>query len=203
MPEIAPRDVRAERQGQAGLAEPPLAEIDDLLQPGGGVRELALVDEQARVRLPRRDLVHDLVERNLPEREVPELQLQRQERRRHAPGHGDLDPAQVILAQLLARDDDRPVAGAHARAVRKQDVLVLHVRVRVERDRGHLEPALERPLVQRLDVLQHVLELEPARVDLARGEAPEHERVVRVGAMAEADEHDADANSQEECRLSV
>ena len=36
-----------------------------------------------------------------------------------------------------------------------------------------------------------MLELESARVDLARGEAPEHERVVGVGAMSEADQHEA------------
>ena len=49
--------------------------------------------------------------------------------------------------------------------MRQQHVAVGDVRVRAERDRGHLEPALDRPLVQRLDVGDDLLELEPARVD--------------------------------------
>ena len=65
-----------------------------------------------------------------------------------------------------------PVPRAHARPVRKDDVPLLHERIRVQRDRRHLEPALERPLVQGLDVSEDVLELEPARVDLAPRRAP-------------------------------
>ena len=67
--------------------------------------------------------------------------------------------------------------------------MLLHERVRVQRDRRHLEPPLERPLVQRLDVAEHVLELEAARVDAILRQGPEHERVVGVGAMAETDQH--------------
>ena len=73
--------------------------------------------------------------------------------------------------------------------MRKDRVLVLHERIRRERHRRRLEPALERPLAQRLNVLQNVLELEAARVDRAGRERPEHEGVVGVGAVAEADEH--------------
>ena len=91
-------------------------------------------------------------------------------------------------AIVLARDDDRAVAVAHARAVREDHVVLLDVRVGVQRDRGDLELAVHRPLVQRLDVVQDVLELEPARVDDTRGEAPEHERVVRVGAMSKTNQ---------------
>ena len=119
----------------------------------------------------------------------PIAEPQGEERGRHPAGHGDLDAAEIVFGQRLARDDDRPVAGAHARPVREQDVPVLDERVRVERDRRHLEPALERPLVQRLDVLQDVLELEAARIDLARGERPEHECVVGIRAVAEPDLH--------------
>ena len=37
---------------------------------------------------------------------------------------------------------------------------------------------------------EDVLELEAARVDAPRGERPEHERVVGIGAVAEADQHE-------------
>ena len=49
-PEVAAGDVRAERQRQPGLEQPPLAEVDDLLQPFGLVGELALVDQEAGLR---------------------------------------------------------------------------------------------------------------------------------------------------------
>ena len=47
--EVAPGDVDPERQRQTGLEQPPLAEVDDLLQPVGLVRELALVDQEPGV----------------------------------------------------------------------------------------------------------------------------------------------------------
>ena len=57
--EIAPRDVRAQRQRQARLQEPPLAEVEHLFQALVRVRELALVDDEADVRVacpsPRRE----------------------------------------------------------------------------------------------------------------------------------------------------
>jgi hypothetical protein len=68
--------------------------------------------------------------------------------------------------------------------VREDHVLVLDERVRVQRDRRDLEAALQSPLVQGLDALEHVLELEAASVDAAGRKSPEHERVVRVRAMS-------------------
>ena len=61
--EIAPRDVDAERQRQARLEQPPLAEVDRLLEAERRVRQLSLVDQQARVCAPLEHLVEDLVER--------------------------------------------------------------------------------------------------------------------------------------------
>ena len=133
------------------------------------------------------DLVHDLVERHLAEAEVPfQVEAEGEERRGHPARDGDLDVGQVGLLERVPGDDDRAVARAHARPVRKDHVTVLHERVRVQRDRRHLEPALERPLVQGLDALEHVLELEAAPVHAAGCETPEHERIVGVRAMSKA-----------------
>ena len=148
------------------------------------------MDQQARIGATRRHLVDDLVERHLTEPKVADGQAQDEEGRRHPAGHGDLDLAELVGRERTARDHDRPVARAHARAVREQDVAVLDERVRVDGDRGRLEPALERPLVQRLDVGEDVLELEAAWVDPARRQRPEHEGVVGIRAVAEADEHE-------------
>ena len=75
-----------------------------------------------------------------------------------APGHDDLETAQLVERDRLAGDDDRPVARADRGAVRQERVVLLHERVRGERDRRHLEPRRARPLVQRLDVGEHLLE---------------------------------------------
>ena len=116
------------------------------------VGQLALVDQEARLDLARGDRRQDLVERHHLVLESPPRKIRRT---RYAvvcgPGSRPR-PLQLVPAQLLVRDHDRAVAGAHARAVRQQQVAVLHERPRGGRERGHLEPSLLRPLVQRLDV---------------------------------------------------
>ena len=189
--DVAAGDVSAQRQRQAGLEQPPLAQVDDLLQALGLVRELALVDQQAGIGSAGLDLVEDLVERHRAIAELAHAHPQHEERGRQLARDGDLDIARVGEGHLLPRDHDRPVAGAHRGAVRQQHVALLHERIGGERDRGDLELAVDCPGVQRLDVAQDVLELEAPRIDLARGEAPEHERVVGVGAVAETDQHGA------------
>ena len=71
------------------------------------------MDQQARVGAARHDLVDDLVERHLAVAEAADAHAQDEEGRRQLAGHRDLDVAQVGLAELLARDHDRPVARAH------------------------------------------------------------------------------------------
>ncbi len=94
-----------------------------------------------------------------------------------------------------SRDDDRPVAGSDARTVREQGVVLLNERVGGKRDRGDLEASDARPLVQRLDVAQDLLELVTAGVDEIRRERPVHERVVGIGAVADADLQAPDAST--------
>src|SRR5439155_18568526 len=64
-PKVATRDVRTERQRQPGVQQPPLAEVDDLLEPRIGIGQLALVDQQPRIGAAGDDLVDDLVEPHL------------------------------------------------------------------------------------------------------------------------------------------
>jgi hypothetical protein len=87
------------------------------------------------------------------------------------------------------RDDDRAVAIAHARAVRQEDVPVGQMRVRIERHRRDLVRAVERGAVQRLDVRQHMFELEARRRHFAAREAEEHERIVGIRAVRDSDFH--------------
>ena len=63
--EIAADDVAAERQRQAaGALEPPLAEVDDLVQALGRVGQLSLVNQQPGIDATVLDRVLDLVERD-------------------------------------------------------------------------------------------------------------------------------------------
>ena len=75
--------------------------------------------------------------------------------------------------------------------MRQERVVLLHERVRGKRERRHLEPSRPRPLVERLDVGEHLLALETAGVDTSLGERPEHERVVGIGAVSYPDPHAA------------
>jgi hypothetical protein len=189
--EVAPGGVHAEREREAGLEQPPLTEVDGLDEPVALERELALVDEQPCLGPAGRDLVRDLVERKLAVPEVAEVEAERQERRRQRARDDDLPRAELVRRELLAGDHDRPVPGPDARPVREEHVVLLHERVRGERERGDLQPCRPSPLVQRLDVAEDLVELVPARVDAVLGERPVHERVVRVGAVTYADPHEA------------
>jgi hypothetical protein len=80
-------------------------------------------------------------------------------------------------------------------AMREDGVAVLHERIGVQGNRGHLETALESPLVQGLDVLEDVLERELAGIDDSCAETPEHERVVRVRTMPQSDEQGSEGNN--------
>src|SRR5579864_3350314 len=61
--EIAADGVHAEWERQPGLEQPPLAEVEALLEPGIGIRELTFVDQETDARAAGHDLVQDLVER--------------------------------------------------------------------------------------------------------------------------------------------
>ena len=187
--DVAARDVDAERQRQPRLEQPPLAEVEHLVQADVGERQLALVDQQAVVGPAGRNLVRDLLERKLAVGEVAEHEPERQEGGRHRARDDDLLAAEVVHGRGLAGDDDRAVAGADARAVGEQRVVLLHERVGGERDRRHLEARGARPLIERLDVRQNLLERESARIDEIRRQRPEHEGVIGIGTVADANLH--------------
>ncbi|CAN5808597.1 hypothetical protein BH20ACT14_BH20ACT14_18360 [soil metagenome] len=189
--EVPPSDVDAERQRQPGLEEPPLAEVEHFCEAVILERELTFVDQEACMRSTGRDLLWNLVEGELPEAEVAEDEPQREERRRHRPRHDDLELRKLFAGERATCDHDRPVPGADACPVRKERVVLLHERIRGERERGHLEPPRSRPLVQRLDVGEYLLELVAPRFDPIARERPEHERVVGIGTVTDADPHGA------------
>ena len=189
--DVAARDVDAERQRQAGFEEPPLAQVEHLVQAEVRERELPLVDQEAVVGAAGSNLVRDLLEGQLAKRDLAEREPERQERRCHGPRHDDLLAAQIVERRRLTGNDDRAVPRADARSVRKKNVVLLNERIGSERDRGDLEPGRARPLVQGLDIGEYLLEDEAPPVDEVGRQRPVHERVVGVGAVANADLHGA------------
>ena len=88
----------------------------------------------------------------------------------------------------LAGDDHRAVAVAHAAAARQQRVLVEQMRIGMDADGGDFQLAAQGPAIERLDVLQFVLEEQVAGVDLVVGQSMKHEGIIGIGAVADGDE---------------
>ena len=176
--EVAADDVAAERQRQsAGVVGPPLAEVDDLLQPFLGIRQLPLVNEQPRVGLALEHGLLNLVEGNDHVFEVGLVEPQRQVRGRQRAGNGDAGAADLSRPTLPAHDQ-RTVAIAHAGAVRQQRVLVAEMGERMKRHRGDFIAPLERRAVQRLDIGEHLIDDDAVCLDGAVRQSEEHEGVV-------------------------
>ena len=175
-----------ERDGQAGLALPPLAEVGDRDEPVLAVREAALVDDQARVDLARDDGLQDPVVAELDDvAERRRRQPEEQERRRLAARHGDAPGRRVLERAGLARDHERADAATERGAAAEQPVPVAGGRRRAEAELRELELGARRAPVQLLDVEQHRLDLE-RRGDEPVDERVERECVVRAGGEAEA-----------------
>ena len=150
------------------------------------------MDQQSSLSSACRDLGLDLVEREHAMRDIStDRHLQDEERRRQPARDHDLRRTQLVEREQFARDDDRSIAGAEARAMRKQEIAVLYERIRRRRHGRHLQAPLERELVQRLNVVDHRLELVAASIDGSGGEPPEHERVVGIRTEAHPDQHAA------------
>jgi hypothetical protein len=133
----------------------------------------------------------NLVERNDDCLARTERELKREVRTRHFPGtamcrarnQSRTSPKRGFSLRpgAVTRHEHRSVAIAHARAAGQQRILVEHVCISVDADRRDVQLAARGALVERLDILQDVLEFPAARVDLVLRQRVEHESVVRVG----------------------
>ena len=66
-------------------------------------------------------------------------------------------------------------------------VALAHIRIGVNRDRGDVQLAAQRALIQRLNVFQPMLEAVAAQIDFVFRHRVEHERVVWIGRMTEGE----------------
>ena len=114
--EVAADDVDAERQRQARLEQPPLAEVEALLEARRRGTS-AVPRGSAGRRAPRPAATSGRISSNGSTRYAnspPSAMLQHEERRRQLARDDDLRLAQLVERQRLARDDDRAVARADA-----------------------------------------------------------------------------------------
>ena len=140
--------------------------------------------------------VENLIERHDDVLEFAEEKLEREISARHFARHRDQAAAQPVAhlvrraadgRALVGRHQHRPVAVAHARAAGQQRVAIAHVGVGVDRDRRDVQLAAQGALVQRLDVLEPMLEAIAAQIDLVFRHRVKHEGVIGIGRMAQGE----------------
>jgi len=95
------------------------------------------------------------------------------------------------VGRWMFPDKDRSISIAHARPARQQRVIVRHVRIRVNGDRGNVQFAAPRPLIQRLNIFQPMFEPVTTKIDFLLRHRIEHERIIRIGGMTEGKDFSA------------
>ncbi len=178
--------IAAQRQRQVGFGLPPFAQVDDFAQIMIAVGELPLVDDQTSVSLTALYRVQDLVEHDdaMIERAFSQEQIERQERGGHLAGDQHGFPLEIVYGHWLAGHHQRTIPVTHARTAGRQGVVLRDVGIGVNADRRDVQFRAEGAIVQGLYVLQDMLERPLSGVDAFVRQGVEHERVVRVGAVA-------------------
>ena len=148
-----------------------------------GIGQLAFVDDNASIRVAFVDGVKDRVEWPNDRVELWKEDAREKRRCRDLTGNGDALAFELVDRKRFFRDDDRAVALAHARARRHDPIFVGDGEKGMRRNGRDLEIAVHRSLVERLDVLEHMVNFEIENFDGAVRERAKHERVIGVRAM--------------------
>ena len=188
-PEAAPDRIASQRQRQPGDFQPPLAQVHNALQAGFGVGQLAFVDDEASFVFAFHHLRDDLIEGHDlgldSRREKPQRQVSGGQRARDR----NLLVLDFARGKSLRGHDHGAIAVADAASAGQQSIVVLNVGIGVERDGGHVIHAVAFPrlLIQSLNVAKRVGEAQPGDAHLVGGQRIEHESVVGVGTVRDAD----------------
>src|SRR5215469_13202516 len=164
----APDTVASKRKRQACHFLPPLAEIDDAMQAGFVVGELALVNDETGLVLPFQHLRNDLIEANNFGVDAGSEQLKSKIRRGQFAGDSDLLGLDLAGGERAWRNDHWPITFAAASAARHQSVFVLNIRIGVEGDRSDVVNPIASLLIQRLDIAKGVGKAQSRWTDLVR-----------------------------------
>ena len=138
-PEIPADRVAAQRKGQAGVLQPPGAEVGPEVKPGVGVGELALVDQQADIHVAPVDRVLDLVERDHDLDHVGLVELEREVGGGEHAGDAHPEPAERGPGVGRAAAVSPPAAGRTRRPSRSRS-RAGRSRARDRRRRGSRPP---------------------------------------------------------------
>jgi len=129
--------------------------------------------------------LRNLVEGDLDQRRIADVQAQEERRRRVLAGDRHHAMLELGSGHRPAGDEDRAIALPHRRTGIHHAVAVGDEQVGRKGHRGHLELGGARAAIQRLDVLEHMLDGHPGNLHLPGRERIKHERVVRVGAVTD------------------
>ena len=145
------------------------------------------MNDQASLRLAGVDGLENLVKRNDDKidffRRQLQPELQGQKSAGHRPRHGNFHAGQFGPAERFFGHEHRPVTVAHARPARQQGILPADKSVGMNANGRDVQFASRGPLVERLDVLQNMLELKAMGRNQALGQGIEHESVIGIGRM--------------------
>jgi hypothetical protein len=184
----AANGVAAEGEGKASLLAPPLAEVEEFNEAVVGVGELAFVNDEACFELACDDGGDDLIEGNDGSFDVWGEELEREIGGGKGARDGDAGLLHLRQCELAGGDNHGAVTFADAAAASHQGVVVLQVGVGVEGDGGDVvEGLVDGAVIEGLDIGEGVGELVARDANLVGGEAVEHEGVVGVGAVGDAD----------------
>src|SRR5919202_3356180 len=98
--QVSSHDIPAQRQRQARLRIPPLAQVLNQSESLALVGELALVDKQPYISLAARDVAHNLVERHHEVLHLGLVKLQSQKGRRPLSGYRHRLALEVLTRTL-------------------------------------------------------------------------------------------------------
>src|SRR5579864_5973471 len=102
-------------------------------------------------------------------------------------GNSDALLLHVRSRESARGNDHRTIALADAAPARQQSIVILNIRISVERDSCYVVHAFLRFAVKRLNVAECVRETQARYTHFMRGQPVKHERVIRVGAVRHRD----------------
>jgi hypothetical protein len=187
-PESAGGHDAAQWQRTAGLGLPAAAEILRERKTARLPGEPALVDADTEVGRAGRKPGHDPGKHDLLDAGRVRMEERKQERRRRLLARTEGELGRIGRpAVATGREQERADAEAEGRAARQHDHVGRQPEGRGEAQFADVELAAAHPLVERLDVEQLDLEVEPSPRHSSREQAVEGEGVVGAGGDAQAD----------------
>src|SRR5262249_2036266 len=148
----AANDISSQGQRKAGYLLPPTSKVDDAMQAGLVICQLAFVNDESGFVFAFEYLWDDLIEGHDFGIDSRSEKLKCEVSCGQLARHGDELLFDLTLREGARRDDHWAITFAYTASAGEQRIFFLNVRVGVERDRGDVVDSFMRLLVQRLNV---------------------------------------------------